>query len=181
MDYPAIYSFGLGYSVNNFDLAIDYRMVDYENTEGFEAKGWEFYEEGPMAGYPTGAVKGFGWKNINIVSVGLQYKGFNKLPLRFGYTYSSNPIDEELAFFSTPATAVIKNAYQFGFGYEISNNFTLNGVYHHGTSNGETEGQLLNPTAITPNNPYGALPGTYVGYEMTTDMIMVGLTYNFSK
>ncbi|HKJ07074.1 MAG TPA: hypothetical protein VJ970_06380, partial [Flavobacteriaceae bacterium] len=63
MDYPAIYSVGLGYSVNNFDIALDYRMVDYENTEGFEAKGWVIAEEGPMAGYPTGAVKGFGWKN----------------------------------------------------------------------------------------------------------------------
>lgn len=171
MDYPAIYSVGLGYSVNNFDLAVDYRMVDYENTEGFEAKGWT----------QTGSVQGFGWKNINIVSVGLQYKGFEKLPLRFGYTYSSNPIDEELAFFSTPATAIIKNAFQLGFGYEISENFTLNGVYHHGSSDGKTEGEMLNPMMASPTNPYGAMPGTYVGYEMTTDMIMLGFTYNFSK
>jgi len=171
MDYPAILSFGAGYSNETIDFAIDYRMVDYENTEGFEAKGWT----------QTGSVQGFGWKNIDIVSVGFQYKGIEKLPLRIGYTYSSNPIDEELAFYSIPATAVIANAFQLGFGYHFNDNFTLNGVYHHGASDGKTEGQLMNPMMASASNPYGAIPGTKVGYEMTTDMIMLGLTYTFSK
>jgi len=171
MDYPSILSFGLGYSKADFDFAIDYRYVDYEGTEGFAAKGWN----------PTGSVKGFGWKNISILSVGLQYKGIEKLPLRVGYTYSSNPIDEELAFFSIPATAIIKNAFQFGFTYPMTDNLKLNGVYHYGTSGGKTEGNLLNPMASSPTNPYGAIPGTKVGYEMTTSMVMLGVSYTFTK
>ena len=171
MDYPAILSFGVGYSNETIDLALDYRSVDYENTDGFAEKGWT----------STASVKGFGWKNINILSVGFQYKGIEKLPLRVGYTYSSNPIDDELAFFSIPATAVIKNAFQFGTSYPISDNFKLNGVYHYGTSGGKTEGQMLNPMLASATNPYGAVPGTKVGYEMTTSMVMVGLTYTFSK
>ncbi len=35
MDYPAILSLGLGYSKGTIDLALDYRLVDYENTDGF--------------------------------------------------------------------------------------------------------------------------------------------------
>ena len=171
MDYPAILSFGLGYSTGDVDLAVDYRYVDYENTNGFSEKGWN----------QTGSVKGFGWKNINILSVGLQYKGFEKFPLRVGYTYSSNPIDSELAFFSIPATAVIENAFQFGFSHPFNDNFTINGVYHHGASGGKTEGQMLNPMMASASNPYGAVPGTNVGYEMSTDMVMLGLTYTFSK
>lgn len=171
MDYPAILSFGLGYSVKDFDIAVDYRWVDYENTEGFEASGWT----------QTASVAGFGWRDVNIFSAGIQYKGIDKLPLRVGYTYSSNPISEELAFFSIPATAVIKNAFQFGFGYEINDNFTLNGVYHHGASDGKTEGPMLSPMAIGAGNPLGAVPGTKVGYEMTTDMVMLGISYTFSK
>jgi long-chain fatty acid transport protein len=171
MDYPAILSFGLGYSKGDIDFALDYRMVDYENTDGFAEKGWT----------QTGSVAGFGWKNINIVSVGLQYKGIEKLPLRFGYTYSSNPIDEELAFFSTPATAVIANAFQFGFSYPLSDSLMLNGVYHHGASDGKTEGEMLNPMMASASNPYGAIPGTNVAYEMTTSMVMFGISYNFAK
>ncbi|PHQ57493.1 MAG: hydrocarbon degradation protein [Lutibacter sp.] len=171
MDYPSILSFGLGYSKADFDFAIDYRYVDYENTNGFSEKGWT----------QTGSVKGFGYKNISVVSVGLQYKGIEKLPLRVGYTYSTNPIDDELAFFSIPATAIIENAFQFGFSYPITDSLLLNGVYHYGASDGKTEGQMLNPMLASPTNPYGAVPGTKVGYEMTTSMIMFGVSYTFAK
>lgn len=188
MDYPAILSLGLGYSTGDIDLAVDYRFVDYENTNGFAAKGWKIAESGPMTGYPTGSVNGFGWKNINILSVGLQYKGIEKLPLRVGYMYSSNPIDSELAFFSIPATAVVQNALLFGLSYPVSDNFKLNGVYHYGFSGGKTEGTLLNPTPDdfggpwnANTNPLGIIPGSKVGYEMTTSMVMLGLTYTFSK
>ena len=177
MDYPAIMSLGFGYSIGQVDFALDFRRVMYEDTEGFEASGWAIADNG----FPTGAVKGFGWKNMSIISTGFQYKGITKLPLRFGYTYSSNPIDEDLAFFSTPATAIIKHAYQFGLSYEINETWRIDSVYHYGTSGDATEGQILNPGQITPSNPLGAIPGTSVSYDMTTSMIMVGLNYTFNK
>lgn len=126
MDYPAIFSLGMGYSTTNIDLALDFRRVDYENTDGFSQTGWT----------PTASVVGFGWENISIVSVGLQFKGINNLPIRFGYTYSSNPIPEELAFFNVPATAIIKHAYQFGLSYKLSNKWNFDAVYHYGDSDG---------------------------------------------
>ncbi len=165
MNYPSILSAGIGYSLKDFDLAVDYRYVNYKNTEGFEAKGWT----------STASVAGFGWNSISIVSAGVQYKGISKLPLRAGYTYSSNPISSELAMYSIPATAVIKNAFQFGFGYEFSKKFTLNLVYHHGTSSGSTSGPLLSPMMIDHNNPYGSIPGSNVSYKMTTDLFMAGV------
>ena len=171
MDYPAIFSVGLGYSKNNFDFALDYRSVDYENTNGFSKTGWT----------NTASVAGFGWKNISIISAGFQYKGFEKMPLRVGYTYSSNPISNEVAFFNIPAPAVIKNAYQFGFSYIFSDAFTLDGVYHYGTSGGKTSGQLLNPMFANATNPNGAIPGSNISYEMDTSMFMLGFSYTFSK
>lgn len=167
MDYPAILSFGLGYSMEQFDFAVDYRMVDYENTDGFAETGWS----------STAAVNGFGWENISIVSTGVQYKGVDKLPLRVGYTYSSNPISSEVAFFNIPATAIIKNAFQLGFTYLANDNLALDAVYHYGMSDGETKGQLLNPQFIGTYPPYGAIPGSEVSYDMTTSMIMVGVNY----
>lgn len=171
MDYPAIFSVGLGYSKNDFDLALDYRSVDYENTNGFSKTGWT----------NTASVSGFGWKNISIISAGIQYKGLDKLPLRLGYTYNSNPIASDVAFFNIPATAIIKNAYQFGLSYSISDKFTLDGVFHYGTSSGKTSGELLNPMFASANNPYGAIPGSEVSYEMNTSMLMLGVSYTFNK
>jgi len=171
MDYPAIASFGLGYSKSDFDIAVDYRIVDYKNTDGFSETGWT----------QTASVKGFGWDNISILSAGIQYKGINKLPLRVGYTYSSNPINSDVTFFNIPATAIIKNAFQFGFSYVANSNFSLDAVYHHGSSDGKTSGPLLNPMFASSSNPYGAIPGSDVSYDMSTDLIMVGLTYTFNK
>lgn len=169
MNYPAIFSAGLGYSKSDFDIALDYRLVNYKNTDGFSRKGWT----------QNASVAGFGWENISIVSAGIQYKGIQKLPLRIGYTYSGNPIKSELAFFSTPATAIIKNAFQIGFGYEFTNQFTINTVYHHGSSGGATSGLLLSPMMVSSSNPYGAIPGSNVSYQMTTDLFMIGINYSF--
>lgn len=171
MDYPAIFSLGLGYSEGDIDLALDFRRVDYENTDGFSKTGWT----------PTASVSGFGWKNISILSAGVQYKGIDKLPIRLGYTYSSNPIDNDVTFFNIPATAVIKNAYQFGLSYEVNNKWRLDAVYHYGASDGKTSGKLLNPTFIQNYPPYGAIPGSNVSYDMTTSMVMVGVNYSFLK
>jgi len=169
LDYPSILSFGVGYSTGAFDLALDYRLVNYENTDGFEAVGWT----------PTGSVAGFGWENINIISAGVQYSGINRLPLRLGYTYSSNPIQDELAFYSVPATAIIKNAFQFGLGYEISDKFEIDGVFHFGSSGDATSGQLLNPRSVPDFPPYGAIPGSEVSYDMNTFMFMFGAQYSW--
>ncbi|MBO0342557.1 MAG: outer membrane protein transport protein [Bacteroidota bacterium] len=164
MDYPSIFSVGLGYSLGTIDLALDYRTVDYENTDGFSSVGWT----------QTGSVAGFGWENITIISAGIQYKGINKLPLRFGYTYSSNPINSDVAFFNIPATAIIKNAFQVGLSYEVSDRFQLDVLYHYGSSGDATSGPVLNPQFIQNSPPYGAIPGSEVSYDMTTSMIGIG-------
>ncbi|MCD6543472.1 MAG: OmpA family protein [Flavobacteriaceae bacterium] len=169
MGVPAIYSVGLGYSKGIIDLALDYRYVDYANTDGFEKTGWTQY----------GAVEGFGWESISIVSAGLQLKAIKKVPLRFGYTYSTNPINEELVFYSTPATAIIAHAFQFGFSILFSDAFSLDAVYHYGMSDGETEGKMLNPMMASPSNPLGAMENTRVAYDMNTQLFMLGLDFKF--
>ncbi|WP_445385884.1 OmpP1/FadL family transporter [Robiginitalea sp. IMCC44478] len=169
IDYPAIWSVGLGYSLGQIDLALDYRLVNYENTEGFDATGWS----------PTFSVAGFGWDNISVISAGLQYKRFPKVPIRLGYTYSSNPISSETAFFNIPATAIIKNAFQLGIGIEAGSHLQIDGVFHYGFSGDATSGPVYNPQFIGNFPPYGAIPGSEVSYEMTTSMIMFGAQYKW--
>lgn len=167
MSFPAVYSLGVGYSNSKVDLAFDFRHVEYSKTEGFEDYGWS----------ATGAVKGFGWKDMQVLSLGAQYKGIKKLPLRVGYTYNTNPIKPELAFFSNSATAVIQNACQFGFGYEFSEKLTLNAVYHNAKSDGSTEGPIYNPMLAGQNDSLGTVPNSKVSYKMDTSMLMLGISY----
>lgn len=186
LDYPAIYSAGMGYSNRWIDLALDIRYIDYGNTNGFDDSGWEIATEGDFAGFPTGAVKGFGWESIGVISAGVQLKWIENVPIRAGYTYSDNPINNKVAFLSAPATAIIQDAFQLGFGFKIGDKINLDAAYHHGISRGKTKGPLLSPVPDFANgpwnaqtNPLGAIPGTEVGFDMTTDMAIVGLTYRF--
>jgi long-chain fatty acid transport protein len=169
IDYPAIWSLGLGYSLGYVDLALDYRLVDYKNTKGFDATGWT----------PTFSVAGFGWDNVSILSAGLQYKAIQRLPIRVGYTYSTNPISSETAFFNIPATAIIKNAFQLGLGYEAGEHFQIDGVFHYGFSGSATAGPIYNPQFIQSSPPFGAIPGSEVSYKMTTSMFMFGAQYSW--
>ncbi len=171
MDYPAILSFGVGYSTDLFDVASDYRYIDYENTDGFSAAGWN----------PTASVQGFGWSSISVISAGIQYKGFDYAPIRVGYTFSENPISSDVAFFNTPATAIIKHAFQIGTTFEINESIALDALYHYGTSAGETSGQMYNPMFIGMNPPHGAIPGSDVSYSMTTSLFCLGVTYTFGN
>ncbi|HMB42069.1 MAG TPA: hypothetical protein VKM37_08825, partial [Balneolaceae bacterium] len=106
-------------------------------------------------------------------------KGIQNLPVRVGYTFSSNPIGQDEVFFNIPATAVIQNALQVGFSYIQSESISLHMAYHHGSSGGSTSGQVLNPNFVSAASPYGAIPGSKVSYDMTTDLIMAGFVYQF--
>ena len=81
--------------------------------------------------------------------------------------------------FSVPASAIIKNAYEIGVGYKLNDNLTINANYHYGASDGKTSGALLNPMMASPSNPYGAIPGSTVAYEMTTSMAQLGVDFKF--
>lgn len=181
MNYPSILSFGMGLSSKKIDFAADVRFVNYESTEGFQESGWQINEDSasPAFGYPTGAVNGFGWRNMTIFSAGLQYKVMKNLPIRVGYTYNTNPIKDELAFYSVSAPGVITNAYQLGIGYTLGN-IEINAVYHKGYKGDGNTGTLLSPAAYNPNtNPLGALPGTTVSYKMETSMAQLTLSYKW--
>lgn len=175
MNFPAILSAGVGYSGGILDLALDYRRVFYSGTEGFEAKGWTIGDRG----FPDGSVAGFGWEDINIISAGVQIRALKILPVRVGYTYSSNPVDPELVMFSIPATAIVKHAFQVGLGVNISDKVVINATYHHGMSGEKTSGPMLNPFLISEDNPYGAIPDTEVAYDMTTDLVILGASFSF--
>lgn len=170
LDFPAIYSAGLGYSNDLIDLGVDYRYIDYANTDGFSTTGWT----------PTFGVAGFGWKSISVISAGLQLKAIPNLPVRLGYTYSQNPIKSEAAFFSTSAPAIIQNAVQIGLGYNAGERFAINLGYHYGFK-GESSGPLLNPMFANGENPYGAIPNSEVKHTMTTSMLLLGVDIIFGK
>jgi len=188
MDFPAIASIGVGYTTPSgmFDFAVDYRRVFYSSTEGFQESGWGMMDFNGTT-MPNGTVNGFGWDDMDIISAGVQINAIERMPIRLGYTYNSNPINEEMIMYSVSAPAIIQNAFQVGLGYEINEHFTVNGLFHYGMSAGKTTGQMLNPKMIsaeevetpmgTMGGPLGKVPGSEVSVEMNTMLITLGVSY----
>ena len=168
LNVPAILSAGVGYSGKSIDFAIDYRRIFYKNTKGYKEKGWNH----------DGSIAGLGWNDVNVLAAGIQLKVVKKFPLRFGYTYSSNPIESDLAMFSMEIPAVVKHAFQMGIGYQIRQNFCLNLTFQHAISAGKITGPILNPTYVTETNPYGAVENMQVAFDNRTNLVVLGISYN---
>jgi len=120
---------------------------------------------------------------MTILSAGLQYEITENLPIRIGYTNNSNPIKDELAFYSVSAPAVVTHAAQLGLGYTFGK-MDVNLLYHKGVRGNGSTGTMLSPKPQAfggpwdaTTNPLGIVPGTSVSYNMETTMVQLTLTY----
>ncbi|MEW6694950.1 MAG: outer membrane protein transport protein [Pseudomonadota bacterium] len=72
-----------------------------------------------MAGQPLGAAQGpgFGWRDINVVKLGVQWQMNERWTLRAGYNKGDNPIRSQDAMFNILAPGVIREHITFGATY----------------------------------------------------------------
>jgi long-chain fatty acid transport protein len=135
LDYPMILSVGIAYvGSDRLVLAADARYIDFANAKGFDTVGYDV----------TGAVVGFGWKSIVVLAAGLEYELTSRLPVRLGYSYNSNPIENEVGFFNTPSPAIIQNRASGGLSYVLSETFSASVVVQYGFDN-QIEGPWQQP------------------------------------
>ncbi|MCA9216718.1 MAG: outer membrane protein transport protein [Planctomycetales bacterium] len=160
MDYPAIFGVGLGWQGSNrWSLATDVKYVDYKNTDGFNA--WGFW--------PSGAVRGFGWNSIWVVSTGVQYQWSPRLALRCGYMFNENPISSSVAFFNATAPGIIQHHLSAGFTLAMKGGWDFDTAFHHGFAN-QISGPWYGPNAI---------PNTAATSRLATYTLSVGLRKRF--
>ncbi len=157
LDYPMIVSFGVGYSgLDRWEFAADVRHIDFAHTDGFEKVGFD----------QTGAVQGFGWNSIWMLAAGAQYNVTERLPLRIGYSYNENPIDDELSFYNCSSPAIIQHRISGGFSYALSQKLNASFALQYGFKN-SIEGNWQHPQ-------FGALTPTTVTSELSTFFFVFG-------
>ncbi|NNE45712.1 MAG: hypothetical protein HKN37_03540 [Rhodothermales bacterium] len=159
LDYPMIISGGLAYTgVENLLLAADVRYIDFSNTDGFKDSGYN----------NMNAVAGFGWESIIVAALGIQYEVADGYPVRFGYSFNENPLPDDLAFFNTPANALIQHRIAGGVGVRISDRVNANVAVQYGLEN-SGEGPWVFPAAMGGSNP-----GTSVKNTLSTLTFIAG-------
>jgi long-chain fatty acid transport protein len=68
---------------------------------------------------------GFGWDDMTVFKVGVQYALNDRLQLRAGYSHADNPIDGRQVAFNTLAPATPENHFTLGASYLLKDNFEL--------------------------------------------------------
>lgn len=166
MDCPQMLTIGAGYTgTDRLVLAADFRYIDYGHTRGFEKSGFT----------STGAVAGFGWKSIIVLAAGIQYKVTDRLPVRLGYAFNENPVRNQDSFYNVAAPAVVQHHLGAGLSYKISPMLTGTLGFQYGFKN-KVKGtwMTMNPS----NGQTVPVPGTEVQNELSTSILLVGITIN---
>lgn len=148
--WPETYGFGFSYQANDrLMVAADYKRLNWADV--MKSFKMEFTSENAPLGplIPVGSVMNLdfrqNWKNQDVFQIGAQYRFNDALTLRFGGSFSTNPVPDQ---FVTPLfPAIIKNNYTAGFGYAISKSSSI-------------DASLTYAPKVTVTNSWGAVGGT---------------------
>lgn len=68
---------------------------------------------------------GFGWDDMTVFKLGVQYALNDKLTMRAGYSHGNDPIEGSQVAFNTLAPATIEDHFTLGASYMVRDNFEL--------------------------------------------------------
>jgi long-chain fatty acid transport protein len=149
---PAIYSWGVAYKgLPNALIDLDLRYIDYPNTELF---GQNL------------ASGGLEWRGVFAVALGGQYALTERLTLRGGYLFNTNPIPAPLTLFNVQAPAITQHTLSMGASYALTENINVSFAWVHSFDN-SIQGPILQ------------VPGSSVRLTTQFDSIWAGLNFTF--
>lgn len=124
---PANFGIGLAFKpIDRLTVALDWQRVFYKRVHAIGNRSLPIAATPPPSsrnlGLETGP--GFGWQDMSIYKLGIQYRWSPKLTLRAGFNFNSNPIRNEPGSgeleFNVLAPAVVQRHYTAGFTYAMS-------------------------------------------------------------
>ena len=147
-----MFSWGIAYKgLPKTLIALDLRYIDYADSELFGQKVVD---------------GGLGWRSVFVVALGTQYQATDRLTLRAGYLYNTNPIPNPVTLFNAQAPGIITNTLTMGASYELTENVTASLAWMHGFRN-SIQGPILQ------------IPGSTVRLDAQLDTLWAGVNIKF--
>ena len=87
---------------------------------------------------------GFGWQNVNVWKLGIEYRHNDQLTLRGGYNHSDNPIQAKDVTFNILAPGVVQDHLTLGLTYKFQGGGELTAAYMHAFQNSVTGSSFFN-------------------------------------
>ena len=93
---------------------------------------------------------GFGWQDIDVWKIGIQYQMNEKWTFRGGYNHSDNPILPQDVTFNILAPGVVKDQWSLGSTYRIDDKSEVTGAFMYAQNNSVTGTSLLVGFGLPP-------------------------------
>ncbi len=126
MDIPEEYGLGVSFKATpTVTVAVDYQRINYSGV--------------PSIGNPsvnrallgTANGPGFGWRDINVWKLGVQWQASSQIALRAGYNKGQNPIQARDVTFNILSPGVITSHFTLGGTYALSPSTEMTMSYMH--------------------------------------------------
>jgi long-chain fatty acid transport protein len=160
-DIPENYNLGIAFKATpKLTFAADFQQINYSKVP---AVGNPSTQAGctpnPPFGPGSGAAClgasdssiGFGWKDVGVFKLGVEYQWNPQLLLRAGYNHTDNPVQARDVTFNILAPGIVTDHVTLGFTYSLSPKSELTMAYMHA---------FENSMSAPANNPYFPVGGT---------------------
>ncbi|MDP2821115.1 MAG: outer membrane protein transport protein [Sulfuritalea sp.] len=160
-DIPMNWNLGVAFKATPaLTVALDYSHIGYGSVKSIANSGIApgcvpTFPAGPAAPAAQclgeGSGLGFGWSNVDVVKLGVEYKYNDKLTLRAGFNKGSNPVKSGEQTFNIIAPGVVTDHYTLGMTYGVSKDSEVTVAYMHAQEKS---------VSGLPNVSYFAMGGT---------------------
>jgi long-chain fatty acid transport protein len=137
-DIPENYALGLAFQATpSVTLALDYQRINYSGVPSIGNPSTGMLPLGSVGG------PGFGWSDIDVWKLGVQWQATPKLTLRAGLNKSDNPIQARDVTFNIIAPGVTTTHYTLGGTYALSPTTEVSVAYMHAPRKSVTGASFL--------------------------------------
>ena len=136
-DIPANYTLGLAVKASpSVTVALDYQNIQYSGVRSIGNSSANTPMGLGMLGSAQGS--GFGWQDVGVVKLGVQWQASDALTVRAGYSQGDNPIRAQDVSFNILAPGVIEKHVTLGVTMKLDAKSEVSGSYMHALSNSVT-------------------------------------------
>ena len=139
LDIPENFGLGLAWMpVESMTVALDYNRINYSDVKSIGGQSLVPTQLGSDNG------PGFGWQDINVWKLGVEYKSSDSWTWRAGYNRGDNPVDGSNATFNILAPGVVTDHITLGLTHQFDGGSALTIAYMHAFEH-STQGASILP------------------------------------
>jgi long-chain fatty acid transport protein len=141
-DIPENYTVGANYQASpTVAVALDYSFIKYSGVPSVGNPSTNAAALGSANG------PGFGWADINVWKLGVQWQATQKFLMRAGVNVGDNPVKSRDVTFNILAPGVVTTHYTLGGTYAVSNETDVTFAYMYAPSNSVSGSSMFNNLA----------------------------------